>query len=286
MKLCVAGGMNLDVTGVVSSSPVTGDSNPGRIRFTPGGVGRNIACRIAGAGHEALLLTALTGDPAGSMLRADCAAQGIDLSLSFEAPGSASSYMALHGPDGDMLLAVNDMECTRFLTPDRVCSRLKQINACDACVIDANLEEETILALARGARVPLIADAVSAHKCRRLLPVMEYLAAIKPNALEAEALTGEKDVRLQAEALLKMGARRVFISLGAKGVFAMDEKVGELHTPPRQHSCSTNGAGDALCAGIAIGAAQNLSAKSCALLGLQMAEDLLLARERAETQGT
>ncbi len=66
----------------------------------------------------------------------------------------------------------------------------------------------------------------------------------------------------------------------------MDEKAGELLAPPSLHSCSTNGAGDALCAGIALGAAQNLSAKSCAALGLQMAEDLLLARERAETQGT
>ncbi len=77
MKLCVVGGMNLDVTGTVSSLPVMGDSNPGAIRFSPGGVGRNIACRIAAAGHDALLLTALTSDLAGSMLRADCAAQGL-----------------------------------------------------------------------------------------------------------------------------------------------------------------------------------------------------------------
>ena len=282
MKLCVVGGMNLDVTGTVSSSPVMGDSNPGAIRFSPGGVGRNIACRIAAAGHDALLLTALTSDLAGSMLRADCAAQGIDLSLSFEVPGGASSYMALHGPDGDMLLAVNDMACTRCLTPERVTSRLGQINACAACVLDANLEEETIAALAKGARVPLIADAVSAHKCRRLLPVMDRLAVVKPNALEAETLTGEKDASSQAKALLKMGAQRVFISLGVRGVYAADARTGALLAPPKRHSCLANGAGDALCAGIAVAAAQGLSALSCAQLGLQMAEELLSARERGE----
>ena len=73
---------------------------------------------------------------------------------------------------GDMCVAVNDMELQAMLTPAFFAERLDWINAMDAVVLEANLLPETLAFLAREIRVPLIADAVSAVKARRLMPAL------------------------------------------------------------------------------------------------------------------
>ena len=41
--VCVIGAVNVDISGTPQSTYVPGDSNPGHVRVTLGGVGRNIA---------------------------------------------------------------------------------------------------------------------------------------------------------------------------------------------------------------------------------------------------
>ena len=56
----VAGGVNMDIGGR-SSGPLIGrDSNPGQVRMSLGGVGRNIAHNMALLGLDVRLLTALS----------------------------------------------------------------------------------------------------------------------------------------------------------------------------------------------------------------------------------
>ena len=59
MNFAVIGGINLDVTGTILGETRPGDSNPGKITLSPGGVGRNIASALREHGHEVLLVTAL-----------------------------------------------------------------------------------------------------------------------------------------------------------------------------------------------------------------------------------
>lgn len=90
----------------------------------------------------------------------------------------------------------------------------------DAVVLDANLEAETLVFIAENCTVPLYADPVSTAKAPRLLGALKRLRAIKPNAMEAMALTGEKDPERAALALLERGVEQVFISLGRDGMLA------------------------------------------------------------------
>ena len=48
-RLIVVGGMNLDLLGVPAGPLLPRDSNPGKITLRPGGVGRNIAEKLAKA---------------------------------------------------------------------------------------------------------------------------------------------------------------------------------------------------------------------------------------------
>ena len=60
--IAVVGGVNIDIGGRSDAPLVAGDSNPGRIRSSLGGVGRNIAHNLALLGAKVRLITALGAD--------------------------------------------------------------------------------------------------------------------------------------------------------------------------------------------------------------------------------
>ena len=241
----------MDIGGSPSAGFRLRDSNPGTVSLRPGGVGRNIAHDLRLLGAEVGLVTALGDDPLGAALRRACEAVGLDLSMALVVPGArSSSYLYVTDGAGDMLAGVSDMEITERLTPDFLAPLQPRLNAADAVVLDANLSEETLAFLAERCTAPLCADPVSAAKARRLLRALPRLAAIKPNALEAAALTGEDDPVRAARALLAAGVKRVFVSLGAEGMLAAEgETLLRLPCPPCR-VVNTTGAGDAATAAI------------------------------------
>ena len=249
--IAVVGGMNVDIGGRPARRLVLKDSNPGRVSIRPGGVGRNIAHNLRLLGMEVRMLSAVGDDEHGELLLRSCAACGIDTSLCLRAEGeSSSTYLYITDEHGDMQLAVADMDVTARITPAVIAARLDALNAARAVVVDANLEAETLEYLAAHVTAPLCADPVSTGKAGRMRRILPRLAFIKPNALEAETLTGEAEPEKAARALLAAGVRRVFLSLGAQGMLAAEgEKLISL--PCEQaRVLNTTGAGDAVTAAL------------------------------------
>lgn len=276
MRITVVGGMNLDLLATPFSPLIPRDSTPGQITLRAGGVGRNIAARLAELGAGVSLITALGCDARADMLAQLCKADGIDLSLALQTDKAAPCYLCIHDHRGDMALAVNDMSAMDCLTPESMIPRMEAINAADGCVLDANLPPDTLIFIAQHAAVPLILDPVSCAKAPRVTGVLSRLSAIKPNALEAEALTGERNVERASKALLTAGVGNVFISLGAEGVyFASRKEQGYLPALPLPDLPAT-GAGDAFCAGMSLALLQGESARACADIGIRAAHDALL----------
>ena len=58
----VVGGVNMDIGGRSAAALVDRDSNPGQVRMSLGGVGRNIAHNMALLGVDVRMLTALGDD--------------------------------------------------------------------------------------------------------------------------------------------------------------------------------------------------------------------------------
>ena len=232
-RCAVIGAANIDIGGFPSGPLVPRDSNPGRVVLSSGGVGRNIACGLARLGVETLLVAALGADDFAGLIRAACERAGMALDLAFTFPDAASSaYLYMTDGAGDMVVAVNDMGVCDRLTPEALAPRLDALNAMDAVVLDANLPEDTLVWLAGNLTVPLIADAVSAAKAPRLLPILSRLAVLKPNDLEAQALTGievrdPESAMAAARKLTALGAGRVFVTLGGRGVVCAE--IGRAH---------------------------------------------------------
>ena len=253
----VVGGVNLDIGGRPFAPLVAADSNPGRVRMSLGGVGRNIAHNLALLGVDVRLLTAFGDDLNAQRIAASCGELGIDISQCLTVPGGATStYLFLSEQGGDMALAVSDMEIYAHMTPALLSSRSKLLQNAQLVVVDTNIPAESIAWLAENLRLPVFADPVSTAKAEKLRPVLGKLHTLKPNQLEAEllsgvAITGEDSLRQAAEVLLGTGLRRVFISLGGGGMFAADHN-GCCHVPccPGE-MVNTTGCGDAGMAAIA-----------------------------------
>ena len=79
-RICVLGGMNMDITGAPHASLCPGDSNPGTVRMTPGGVGRNIAENLARMGFQVELVAPLGNDGFATLLRQACLQKSEDVS--------------------------------------------------------------------------------------------------------------------------------------------------------------------------------------------------------------
>ena len=68
----VVGGVNLDIGGTPAKTMVLHDSNPGTVRMSLGGVGRNIAHNMALLGVPTALITALGEDLPARQIANSC----------------------------------------------------------------------------------------------------------------------------------------------------------------------------------------------------------------------
>ncbi|MBQ5973711.1 MAG: carbohydrate kinase family protein, partial [Oscillospiraceae bacterium] len=251
VRVCVVGGVNVDLAGLPDTLLKMGDSNPGRVTVSPGGVGRNIAESLARLGAEVHLVTAFGDDMYADWLRAGCERAGIALDLAETVKGTPSgTYLCLNDEQGNLCAAVSDMRVCESITPSRLAGRLPALNRADAVVVDANLPEATIRWLVDYVRVPMAADTVSVKKARRLRDALPSLALLKPNLPEACALAetdpdAEDAPARAARALTAAGVRSVMITLGGRGVWYADANRAGLQPCLTRAIVSTNGCGDA-----------------------------------------
>jgi pseudouridine kinase len=163
----VIGGANMDITAQASGHLGVGDSMPGRIHCAPGGVARNVAENLARLGHATHLVSVVGDDDFGRTLRRHTAHAGVDVAAFTVVPQQATAaYLSLHGPDGDMAMAINDMGIVAALTPDFLANYVDLLAAATCRVVDCNLSPDALACLSNASTAsPLFVDGVSTVKC-------------------------------------------------------------------------------------------------------------------------
>ncbi len=254
-QMTVVGASNVDIIATSGAPLIESDSNPGRVRTGFGGVGRNIAENLARMDQQIRFITAYGDDPFTLSLQAQAGELGLDISQSLCAKDVSSSlYICVNQPDGEMAVAINDMEVCGLLTPAFIKDKLDALNAAEAVVLDANLPEETLAYLGNRCTAPLFVDTVSTKKAEKLRGMLGRLTGIKTNRYEAELLTRQEvrtpeDAKLAARAFHRMGIKVVFITLGSLGAFvSLGQECASMPTLAKR-LVSTTGCGDAFFAG-------------------------------------
>ncbi len=285
--IMVIGAANMDIGGTPHEKLIGKDSNPGHVTTSLGGVGRNIAHNLSLLGNSVKFLTAFGDDHYAKMIMESCKELGIDTHDSFvSAKESTSTYLYITREDGDMELAVSDMEIYKNLTPEYLQSKESVLSHSSLIILDANLPEETISYVAKNSKVPIFAETVSCTKSKKFKNVLSYIHTITPNLLEAEILTdlsidpnSKESLQRAADQLLRQGVKQVVITLGAKGCFYADGEVSELIPPIPADMVNGNGAGDALLSGLATGFSKGLSFAESVALGMASASITLETTE-------
>jgi len=276
----VVGGANMDVAASSDAPFIPADSNIGKIRCAPGGVARNVAENLARLGQRVHFVSVVGDDAFGRSVLETTRLSGVDVSaVCCLTDYSTSTYLSLHGPDGDMAVAVNDMGILEQLGPELLAPHEALLCGAAAVVLDTNLTASAMeWLLLRVKKAHCFVDGVSVVKCQKTVPYLAYIQTLKLNALEAHALTGMQvskpdQARSAALNLHQRGVQQVVISMGAQGVVwcDADAKTGHLQSNAIA-VVSTSGAGDALLAGIVHGTLAGWALPECVAFGQRCAE--------------
>ena len=247
----------MDLTGQAGVAIRTGDSLPGQVRASAGGVGRNIAEALARLGRLTKLIAALGDDGFAEDIVRQTSVAGVDLRATLRVPGqTTSTYLSVLDTAGEMQLAINDMGLVEALTAKVLSERWRDLEDAMAWVVDANLSEEALAYLFENApdHIPICAEPVSAIKAAKLTPWLSRIQLLKPNRMEAAALTGLAENSPAEDftaALHDLGVGRVVISLGEDGVLGSDATGEQFAQPVYPVTIkSVTGAGDTLMAAL------------------------------------
>jgi sugar/nucleoside kinase (ribokinase family) len=107
MPVVVIGDSTLDITVRAATPPRGGGDVPARISVSPGGQGANVAVRLARAGTDVRLATALADDAAGALVVAALEADGVSL-------------VRLAGERTGLVVSLLDGDGERSMLSDRV----------------------------------------------------------------------------------------------------------------------------------------------------------------------
>ena len=263
-SIAVVGGCNMDIAVSTPVPPRPADSNPGQIACAPGGVGRNVAENLVRLGHSTSLVSVVGDDVFGQSLCQSTAAVGVNMQTMVVLPAQrTASYVSLHGTDGDMAVAVNDMGILDALTPAVLSAHRHHLEQADCMVVDCNVTAQTLAYLltdiAVRCAIPVFVDGVSVAKCQRIQPLLPRIHTLKLNRLEVQMLSNTtvdtvEQARDAAQWLRHQGVREVVVSLGELGVCWCDATGTTGYLPAnRVPVVNTSGAGDALLAGLVHG---------------------------------
>lgn len=286
--ITVIGGTNLDLAGSMTGKYVPGDSIPGKVTVSCGGVAHNVALNLHLIGHQVRFVTAFGDDPLGTLCVKACREAGLDLSLSQVIEGeSGGVYLCVNDPQGEMLCAVVDNDIVNHISAEFLAERMEQINRSAMVVADTNLNSDTLTYLLDHCTAPLTVDAVSTAKTPRIIQALEQSAGhrlhcLKLNEHEAAVLCDKVDPWDAVAEIVRMGVDIVYITQGSKGAtYGAVQPNGKLtrgSIPAKKiNVVNTTGAGDAFVAGIVHGQLLKLPPQQVLEQGQQAAIAALLS---------
>ena len=256
--VCVIGGANIDLQGFPENKLIFRDSNPGVLKTSLGGVGRNIAEILTRLGISTKLITAVGNDFYGNSILEKAGEIGLDVNnVLISSNYETSKYLSILDSDGDMVLALNDMEIMKSIDKEYISQKSGVIQNAKLCIIDTNIDEEVIEYITETYKeCDFFLDTVSVSKTQKVKNIIGRFHTIKPNRIEAEMLSGIKiekreDYLSAADYFHSKGVKSVFITCSDDGVFYSDSVKHNFIEIKKISVVNATGAGDAFVAGLA-----------------------------------
>ncbi len=253
-RIIVFGGSNVDFIAESNRKLIPEDSNPGKVRVSFGGVGRNITENLARLHDDVTFFTGLGNDTFGAQILKELSDLGVK--VMYPKPKTeSSSYVAIAGQDGEMKLAICDSRAIDNLTINFVIKDNVEIRERDYLIMETNLSNRMIADLFHVfPDKKWCVEAVSVEKAKKVIKFLSNIWLLKGNLIELRGLI-ENGQDLNAEEvcsqLISKGVKNVVISDKMNPiVFGNKDGIEKLEITPASNVINSTGAGDALFSGI------------------------------------
>ncbi|XMB71990.1 PfkB family carbohydrate kinase [Mycoplasmatota bacterium WC30] len=253
MNILVIGACNIDIIGTSNQKIILNESNVGEIKISLGGVAKNIATNLYNLGANVSFLTLIGSDYFSNLQKQELNEIGLDFSKSFFKNTLSSTYLAVHGQQGDLNVAINDMRAFEDIQKTEFDSLDGYIKSFDVLAFDTNLNESSLSYLIEKYKNKIIyVDGVSQTKVSRIRNVLEHIDLLKINKFELNALLNidKCDIIVGVKELNKLGLKNCLVSSAKDPItYNIDRSIYQSITHKTKDIKSTMGAGDALFSG-------------------------------------
>ncbi|MGI6424184.1 MAG: PfkB family carbohydrate kinase [Tepidanaerobacteraceae bacterium] len=271
----VVGGSSVDIIGYPDEYLFPGESIPGRVELSYGGVGRNQAHNMRLLDLDVKTITVFGEDMYAEKIKQNCQKLGVDISLSLTVPnGITSTYLSIVDSNGECKFGISDMKIINELTPEFLSSKINVINNAKLCVVETNLCKETLEYIAANCQVPLFAEAISIVKAKKLKGILDKIHSLRIDSTDLVSLVDFNiysldDVKKAVNKLIDMGVKRVYVSLTSGGIYCADSSQSfEILPLPSVKVVNRTGARDSFIGALAWAFINELDFVKSSLAGL------------------
>jgi ribokinase len=273
-RIVVVGSFMMDLVVKTPRRPAKGETIVGiDFGMFPGGKGFNQAVGAARLGAQVTMVGRLGQDMFGDLFMEALEQEGIDARLVIrDAETGTGIGMPMIDAEGDNSIVIVP-RANMKLTAEDVERAAGAIREADVLMLQLEVPTEASLRAAQiaaegGARVVLNPAPAG--------PMPDALIAaadiITPNETEAALITGiavndAEGLRGAVDGLRRLGSEVVIVTLGSRGVWLAADEGGELVPAFKVDVVDTTAAGDAFCAGLAVGLAEGRSLRDAARFG-------------------
>ena len=291
MAIVVVGTAFVDIKGFPLNAYIPGGRNAGKIEVMHGGVGRNVAEDIANAGIPVSLVSMADNTSEGDNVVKRLKDSGVDTSYVLSVPDGMGMWLAVFDETGDVVASISkrpNMEPMAKLLEEKG----DEIFAdCDSVVLEIDLEESVVRSVFKYAQkyhkriYAVVANMSIATQRRELLKCVDCFVCNAEEAgihflrdyidMSPEELSAELAERVAAADIPSM-----VVTLGDKGAVYADRYGNKGEYPARRVQVrDTTGAGDAFCAGTAIGLTYGKTLPEAIEIGTRLAASVIIVPE-------
>lgn len=263
-KITVIGSSNTDMVIQTSKFPAPGETIlGGKFFMNPGGKGANQAVAAARLGGMVTLIAKTGNDIFGKQAIENFQKEGIDTSqmvMDEEHPSGVALITVDSQGENNIVVASG---ANAYLSKDDVDSAMNSIENSSLVLMQLEIPLATVEYVAEtcfGKKIKVILDPAPAQPLSEKLLKNIYL--ITPNKTEAEQLSGIKvtnrnEAEKAAEAILKMGAENVIITMGSEGALIKSKERSMFVSAPKVKVIDSTAAGDVFNGALAVALSQN-----------------------------
>ena len=285
--VCI-GGANVDRKLYVKQEVVIGTSNPVKSSRSVGGVARNIAENLGRLGEKVALISVRGSDSEWIEIH-NASSPYMDVEHVAEIENSSTgSYTAVLDKNGDLSIALADMDIFEEITPELLEKNRELLKTAKCIVVDLNCPGETIdylCSFATENRIPIFIIPVSSPKMKRLPKDLSAVSWLIVNKDETETflnitLNDDKDWKNSVEKWLALGVKNVIVTNGSKGVMVGSQDNGIQYFPAIETPTvvDVTGAGDSFCSGVIYSWLQNKELNHIIQSGLVNSHKTILSK--------